>query len=103
MAEVIWTAPALSQLEAIVEFIALDKPEAAQAVASRIFVATDNLPSFLRLGRPIPEFPQPNYRQVWLKPCWIYYRFEKEAVYILHVRRAEKLFRADDLIREDAE
>jgi toxin ParE1/3/4 len=102
VAEVVWTEPALSQLEAIVGYIALDKPEAAQAVAQRVFAATDHLESFLRLGRKIPEFPHPQYRQVWIKPCWLDYRIEGENVLILHVRRGEMLFNPEELIKGDA-
>ena len=101
MAEVIWSEPALAQLQAIVEVIALDEPEAATAVARRVFTTTDNLSSFLRLGRPIPEFPHKNYRQVWIKPCWLYYRIDDERVYVLHVRRAEKMFRLSELLEDD--
>ena len=36
MAEVVWAEPALPQLEEIVAYIALDKPEAAEAVARRV-------------------------------------------------------------------
>ena len=102
MAEVVWTQPALSQLEAIVTYIELDKPEAAQAVARRVFAATDHLESFLRLGRKIPEFPHPQYRQVWLRPCWLYYRIEDNRALILHVRWAEMLFNPEELIKGDA-
>ncbi|HEY0965857.1 MAG TPA: type II toxin-antitoxin system RelE/ParE family toxin [Opitutaceae bacterium] len=103
MAEVIWSEPALAQLEAIASFIALDKPEAARAVVQRIFDVTDRLESFLRLGRKIPEFPQPNYRQVWISPCWIYYRVEGDVVCILHVRRAEHPLRKEELgVNEEA-
>ena len=101
MAKVIWSEPALAQLESIVDFIALDKPEAARAVAARTFAATDQLESFIRLGRPIPEFDHKNYRQVWVKPCWLYYGVHEESVYILHVRRAEKPLNIDDLITDD--
>jgi plasmid stabilization system protein ParE len=101
MAKIVWSAPALLQLEAIVEFIALDKPEAAKAVASRIIHTTDHLAQFLLLGRPIKEFARENYRQVWIKPCWLYYRIENADVYILHVRRAEKPLRVEDLIADD--
>jgi toxin ParE1/3/4 len=100
MAKVIWTEPALAQLELIIGFIALDKPEAARAVAGRIFDATDQIGRFVRMGKPIPNFPHQNYRQVWIKPCWLYYRFEGGAVYILHVRRAEKLFRVEDMTED---
>jgi plasmid stabilization system protein ParE len=101
VAKVIWSEPALAQLESIVDFIALDKPEAARAVATRVFSATDQLESFIRLGRPIQEFDHKNYRQVWVKPCWIYYRTDGESIYILHVRRAEKLLKIEDLIADD--
>jgi toxin ParE1/3/4 len=97
MAKVIWMEPALAQLELIVGYIALDKPEAARAVAGRIFAATDHIARFVRMGKPIPGFPHRNYRQAWIKPCWIYYRLDQDTVYILHVRRAEKPFRAEDL------
>jgi toxin ParE1/3/4 len=101
MAQVVWTDPALLQLEAIADFIALDKPEAAQAAVRRIVDATDHLDSFLRIGRPIPGFPHKNYRQIWIKPCWLYYRIDKDRVFILHVRRAERLFRSDELSEDD--
>ena len=101
MAKVIWSEPALAQLETIVDFIAMDKPEAARAVAARVFAATDQLESFIRLGRPIKEFVHKNFRQVWVKPCWLYYRVDEESVYILHVRRAEKLLKIEDLITDD--
>ena len=98
MAEVNWSQPALTQLGVIADVIALDKPEAAKAVVRRIFEVTDHLERFIRLGRPIPELPHPAYRQVWQKPCWIYYRVEGDTVYILHVRRGEKPLRVEDLL-----
>jgi plasmid stabilization system protein ParE len=97
MAEVIWTEPALAQLESIVQFIALDKPDVAEAVAQRIFRTTDHLETFLKLGRRIPEFPHKYFREVWVKPCWLYYRIEGKVAVILHVRRGEQLLRIDDL------
>lgn len=100
MAEIIWTQPALEQLDSIATFIALDKPEAAQAVVRRVFETTSKVERFLRLGRPVPELRNPRYRQVWVKPCWLYYRFSDNQVYILHVRRGEKLLRTEDLIQD---
>jgi plasmid stabilization system protein ParE len=99
MAELIWTEPALAQLEAIAAFIALDKPDAASAVVRRIFATTDQVERFARLGRQIPEFRRPNYRQLWIAPCWIYYRKDGEKIFILHVRRAERPLRTEELTR----
>ena len=100
MAEVIWSGPAIDQLDAIASYIALDKPDAARSVVRRIFDSTDRLDQFKMLGRSVPEFPHPNYRQVWIRPCWIYYRVDNEDVRILHVRRAEQPFRIEDLVEE---
>ena len=37
MAEVIWAEPALNDLDAIADYIALDNPEAAGRLAQKIF------------------------------------------------------------------
>jgi toxin ParE1/3/4 len=102
VAEVVWTEPALSQLEEIFAYIALDKPGAAQAVARRIFAETQHLARFLRLGRRIPEVPYPQYRQVWITPCWFYYRIDGENALILHVRRGDMLFNPEELLKGEA-
>jgi len=97
MAEVIWSDPALVQLDSIAEYIALDKPEAAKSVVQQVLAITDHLQRFRFMGRPVPEFPHPLYRQVWIRPCWIYYRMDGADVRILHVRRAEQQFSVEDL------
>ena len=97
MVEIKWAAPALQQLDGILEYIALDKPGAATQVALRIFASTDRLKTLPLLGQKIPEFPHKKYRSLWCKPCWVYYRIEPKIIFILHVRRAEKLFRTEDL------
>ena len=89
MAKVIWSEPALAQLDAIAAIIELDKPAAARAVVKRIFSETDRLAEFGKIGRAIPEFPHADYRQLWVKPCWVYYRLAGGGAIILHVRRAE--------------
>jgi toxin ParE1/3/4 len=89
MAKVIWAEPAVAQLDAIAEIIALDKPEAAKAMVTRVFLQTDRLSSFPRIGRLVPEFRHTGYRQLWINPIWIYFRVKTDSVCILHVRRAE--------------
>lgn len=43
MAELIWTEPALSDLDAIADYIALDNPEAAGGLVRRIFAHVERL------------------------------------------------------------
>jgi hypothetical protein len=71
------------------------------AAAAHVLNGTDHLERFLRLGRPIEAFAHKNYRQVWIKPCWLCYRVQGDSVYILHVRRAEKPVRIQDLLIDD--
>lgn len=97
MARITWSIPALAQLDAIGTAIEVDKPLVAQAVMRRIWAEVEKLSAFQKLGRRIPEFPRPGYRQFWVKPCWVYYRASDEEVVILHVRRAERLLKLDDL------
>jgi toxin ParE1/3/4 len=97
MAELTWSIPSLRQLDEILDYIALDKPLAAKQVAKLVFDSTENAERFKLIGRKIPQYPVENYRQLWIRPCWIYYRISGEDVFILHVRRAESDFRIENL------
>ena len=56
MAQVIWTEPALSDLNAIAEYIALDKTSAAVRLVQKVFSSTDRLEQFPESGSKPPEF-----------------------------------------------
>ena len=43
MAEVIWTEPALSDLDTIADYIALDNPEAAKLLVQKVFRHVEQL------------------------------------------------------------
>jgi toxin ParE1/3/4 len=93
MAEVVWAEPALADLEAIADYISLDKPKAAKALVRRVFERVERLGQFPLSGRVPPELKGSRYRQVIEPPCRILYRVEAEAVVILHVMRSERLLR----------
>jgi plasmid stabilization system protein ParE len=97
MARIVWSTPALAQLEAIGAAIEVDKPLAARKVVGRVWHEVGRLAAFPRLGRPIPEFRRPEYRQLWVQPCWIYYRTGPQVIVILHIRRAERPLDLSDL------
>lgn len=46
MAEVIWTEPALQELDAIAEYIALDNPATASRLVKEVLDKTDRLEGF---------------------------------------------------------
>lgn len=93
MAKIIWTNPALDQLDEIAEYIALDSPVAASELVKRIFKAVDRLEKFPRSGKELPELPESVYREVISPPCRVFYRIDGDKVYILHVMRDEMQLR----------
>ena len=97
MARLIWTEPALTDLEVIAGYIALDKPDAAKRYVQRVFEAVDRLERFPNSGSIPPEIPDLPYRQLVVPPCRIFYRVEKEHVFILYVMRSDRLFREEIL------
>ncbi|MEP7269889.1 MAG: type II toxin-antitoxin system RelE/ParE family toxin [Acidobacteriota bacterium] len=98
MAQITWTEPALSDLEAIADYIALENPFAAAEFVQLVFAHTEQLEQHPRSGSRPPELKHLRYRQSVESPCRIFYRFDgKKAVYILHVMRFEQLLRRDRL------
>lgn len=91
MAEVIWTEPALSDLEAIADYISLDNPDAAKALVQRVVEHVRQLAEHPLSGSKLPEFEGWRYRQIIEPPCRAIYRHEKGRVHILHVVRGERL------------
>ena len=93
MAQIIWTEPALSDLEAIAEYIAIDKPPAASQLVKKIFSSTDRLERFPESGRRPPELKNSKYRELIVKPCRIFYRVDADKVFIVYVMRGERELR----------
>ncbi len=93
MAEITWSDPALDQLDEIAGYIALDKPEAASRLVRKVFSTVDRLEQFPESGHVPPEIPNSIYREVYVKPCGIFYRQEGDAVLIIYVMREERQLR----------
>jgi toxin ParE1/3/4 len=104
MAEIVWTEPALNDLDAIAEFIALDNREAAARLVRSVFEHIDLLAEHPELGPRIPELGSSSrYRQIVESPCRVFYLYDRPAlkIFILGVMRGEKLFEQRLLKRRD--
>jgi plasmid stabilization system protein ParE len=101
MAEIIWTEPALADLDAIADFIALDKPAAAAALVQRVFAHVAHLEANPEIGSQPLELKRSRYRQIIEPPCRVFYRYDGVRVYILYVMRSEQLFRPSRLQARD--
>lgn len=97
MADIIWSEPALADLDAIADYVALDDRGAASRLVQRIFDHVDQLIEHPDSGGHPPELGRSRYRQIVEPPCRVFYRFDGKNVFILHVMRSERLLRIGNL------
>lgn len=101
MAKIIWSEPALADLDAIADYIALDKPDAATKLVQNVFEHVQQLQAHPDSGSIPRELKGLRYRQIVEPPCRIFYRHESKGgkVYIVHVMRSEQNLRRTKLLR----
>jgi addiction module RelE/StbE family toxin len=99
MAVIVWSEPALADLDAIADFIALDNPKAASDLVRRVFGHIEQLRDHPESGPRPPELRGWRYRQIVEPPCRVFYRYESDTVYVVHVMRAERKLRRSSLRR----
>jgi plasmid stabilization system protein ParE len=91
MARIIWTEPALQELDEIADYISLDNPSAAKILVRNAFKRVDYLVKHPESGKVTEDFEGSVYREIVLPPCRIFYRAEGEYVYLIHIIREEQL------------
>ncbi len=106
MAQVIWTEPAISDLNEIAEYIALDNFDAAAHLVQEVFLAVGRLEHHPKSGRRPPELEKKSrYREVVVGPCRVFYRVKSDKIYILYVMRGERelrVFLLEDRAKENS-
>lgn len=93
----IWTDPALADLEAIADYIARDAPRQASLFVQRAFRETDRLDVFPRLGRIVPEIGEESVREIVLRPYRIVYVLHGSDALIVLVHHAAQPLDATNL------
>lgn len=71
MAQVVWTESALAELDAIADYIALDKVGPARELVARVFEHVDQLALFPLSGSRPRELRDSRFRQSVEPPCRI--------------------------------
>ena len=97
MGEIVWSEPALSDLDAIGDYIALENPAAAAELVRRVFAHVEQLAEHPESGSRPQELKRSRYRQIIEPPCRMFYRYDGKTVFVLHVMRSERLLRAGKL------
>ena len=70
--------------------ISVNNLEAAGYLVSHFFQIVDRSETHPRSRKKIDEYRAPNYRELVINPCRVFYRIDKESISILHVMRQEQ-------------
>lgn len=92
---VVWSPRAIEDLEAIVQYIALDSTAYAAAVLETILSTTRKLSPFPFSGRVVPELDDAGIREWFAYSYRIIYRIEKETVTIAAVIHGKRLLETE--------
>ena len=76
--KIIFSEPAIDDLESIVGFIANNNQEAAAKFGGKLIESVRHLAKFPRFGRVVPEQSDEAIREIISKPYRIFYRVKDE-------------------------
>ena len=80
-----WTEQATQQLGAIAEHISLTSPIYAEQTVDRLVRRFDQACRFPESGRMVPEFEQPDIRELIEPPYRLLYRIRADAIEVLAI------------------
>jgi addiction module RelE/StbE family toxin len=90
---ILWTEQARSDLAAIHAFITQDSPKYAAVVVRQLITAIDQIAAFPDSGRAVPEFEDPQVREIVRRPYRIVYRTVGPAqIHVLTVHHGSRRF-----------
>jgi len=94
-----WSPLALERAGEIANYIALDKPSAAEAWVEGLFEAVKRLPSHPRSGRRVPELGIDRIREIIYGAYRVIYGVDERAnkITVLTVRRGSEMLKAEEL------
>ena len=86
-----WTHTAIEHLLAIYDHIAQDAPLYAQRLVDRLIKRSEQIATFPRSGRMVPEYAAPDICEVIERPYRIIYRIKTDQIDILAVVHGAQL------------
>jgi toxin ParE1/3/4 len=92
MTRIVWTDPAVSDLDSIHEYITRDSEIYADSVLSEIFDAVDRLEFFAESGRTVPELDEQRTREIIAGSYRVMYDIQGDTIRILTVLHGARKF-----------
>jgi len=96
--KIIWSPLAIDRASEIAEYIAQDKPSAAEKWINTIFSKVEQLRSSPEIGRIVPEIRNEQFRELIYGNYRIVYRIEKKQISILTIRHGKQILPINEIL-----
>lgn len=95
---IIWSPLAVDRVSEIAEYIAQDKPSAAEQWVKTVFSKVENLKSSPEIGRIVPEIENNQFRELIDGNYRISYRIEPKQISVLTVRHGKQILPVEEIL-----
>ncbi|MBN2267743.1 MAG: type II toxin-antitoxin system RelE/ParE family toxin [Candidatus Babeliaceae bacterium] len=96
--KIIWSPLAVDRALEIAEYIAQDKPSAAEKWINTVFSKVEKLKSSPEIGRVVPEIRNDQFRELIYGNYRIIYRIEKKRISILTIRHGKQILPIEEIL-----
>jgi len=96
--KIVWSPLAIDRASEIAEYIAQDKPSAADKWINAVFSKVEQLASLPEIGRVVPEIKNDQFRELIYGNYRIIYRIEKKQISILTIRHGKQILPIKDVL-----
>ncbi len=90
MAEVVWTAEAISDLQAVGEYFERTSSQYASTIVERLYESAERLKEHPKIGRKVPEIGHESVREIIVEGYRLVYQVTEhriEVITVLHSRQ----------------
>ncbi len=96
--KIIWSPLAIERASEIAEYIAQDKPTAAEKWVDTVFTKVEALSSTPEMGRVVLEIRNSQFRELIYGNYRIIYRIEEKQISILTIRHGMQILPIDEIM-----
>ena len=96
--KIIWSPLAIDRASEIAEYIAQDKPSAAEKWINTVFSKVGQLKTSPEIGRVVPDIRNSQFRELIYGNYRIIYRIEKTQISILTIRHGKQILPIDEIL-----
>ncbi|MBW1911323.1 MAG: type II toxin-antitoxin system RelE/ParE family toxin [Deltaproteobacteria bacterium] len=94
---IIWSPLAVDRASEIADYIAQDKPSAAEKWIDTVFFRVEQLKSSPEIGRIVPEINDSQFRELIYGNYRIIYRIETKQISILTIRHGRQILPINEI------